>query len=182
MIMQAQFCIEYCKDFHGTKAAERAGYEPTSAAAQSTKLLKQPHIKKAINDQLRAMQRRTMITADKVLVEMYEIGMCDVRHAYNDNGTLKDIKSLPTPLAKAISEVTCDEIYEYNPITKEKELIGYTRKLKFHSKIEALKSLGKHFGLMPDKLQVDGEVKHEHTHTVEPFDINERLDMYRSIN
>lgn len=181
MVLQSFFCQEYIKDFHGTNAAIRAGYSELSAAAQSTKLLKQDHIKKKINEHLRARQRRTEITADKVLVEMYDIGMCDIRHAYNDDGTLKDVKSLPTPIAKAISEIVVDEI-----IGKDQSgcpvVIGHTRKVKFHSKIEALKSLGKHFGLMPDSVKVDGEVKHDHTHKVEDFDINERLEMYKNIN
>ncbi|WP_312281894.1 terminase small subunit [Oscillibacter sp.] len=39
------FVFEYLRDFNGTQAAIRAGYEETSAASQAWKLLRRPEIK-----------------------------------------------------------------------------------------------------------------------------------------
>jgi Terminase small subunit len=42
---QAAFCREYAKDFNGSAAARRAGYNATTSDVQAFKLLSRPYVK-----------------------------------------------------------------------------------------------------------------------------------------
>lgn len=67
---QAHFVIEYIKDFNASAAAIRAGYSEKSSAQIGHNNLQNPKIRNAINTQLKARARRTLITADKILADM----------------------------------------------------------------------------------------------------------------
>lgn len=45
---QIKFCLEYVKDYNGTQAAIRAGYEEKSAHVQASRMLKKDKVKKFI--------------------------------------------------------------------------------------------------------------------------------------
>lgn len=51
-IMQGAFCLEYVKDFNGTRAAERAGYTGTesSLASMASRLLRTVKVKTKVKD------------------------------------------------------------------------------------------------------------------------------------
>jgi len=70
---QYRFCLEYLKDYNGTKAATRAGYSPDSAASQASRLLK--HEK--INAELKKIERQAAsfaaITPESVLTGIKQI-------------------------------------------------------------------------------------------------------------
>lgn len=67
---QALFVIEYLKDLNATQAAIRAGYSEATAAEQGSRLLTNVKISKAIDIQMKARARRTLITADRILSDM----------------------------------------------------------------------------------------------------------------
>jgi phage terminase small subunit len=70
----AAFVREYLIDKNATQAAIRAGYSPRSAGQHGNGMLKLPHIKAAITRELKAQAERTLITADKVLLDIVLIG------------------------------------------------------------------------------------------------------------
>lgn len=67
---QAMFVVEYLKDSNATQAAIRAGYSEEAAGQIGYDNLQKPHIIKAVNIQLEARARRTLITADKILADI----------------------------------------------------------------------------------------------------------------
>lgn len=68
-----RFIIEYCVDFHGTKAAIRAGYNEKSAASQASRLLRNANIKAAIERRKEEMAKAAGIDALWALNRRVEI-------------------------------------------------------------------------------------------------------------
>ena len=71
--LEQAFVDEYLIDGVGARAARDAGYAAKSAAVTAFKLVRKPHIKAAIRKALLAQQKRTLITADKVLLDIDRI-------------------------------------------------------------------------------------------------------------
>lgn len=67
---EAAFVTEYLCDKNGAAAAVRAGYSERSAKEAAYKLLQKPHIKAAIDKALKEQQKRTLIAADQVLLDI----------------------------------------------------------------------------------------------------------------
>ena len=70
---QTLFVFEYLRDFNGTKAAERAGYEPKSAASQAWKLLRRPEIKEYRDRKVREIFESKGITPEFIQLSCFEI-------------------------------------------------------------------------------------------------------------
>lgn len=70
---QALFVFEYLRDLNGTKAAERAGYEPKSAASQAWKLLRRPEVKEYRDRKVREIFESKGITPEFVQLGCFEI-------------------------------------------------------------------------------------------------------------
>jgi phage terminase small subunit len=64
---EERFVAEYIVDGNGTRAALAAGFAPRSAQRYASELLAKPTIRQAIAKELKAQEKRTLITADMVL-------------------------------------------------------------------------------------------------------------------
>ncbi len=107
---QRRLVREYVKGLsNGAAAARRAGYSAAMARAQSATLLRDPEVKAAIERALAARERRTLITADRVLEEYARIAFADIRNYadWNKKGvTLRAPDELSDDDAAAVAEVT----------------------------------------------------------------------------
>lgn len=70
---QELFVQEYLVDLNGTEAAKRAGYAPTGAAVQASRLLKKDKIRARIDELMRERSERTKIKADYVVESLREV-------------------------------------------------------------------------------------------------------------
>lgn len=70
---QAAFVREYLVDKSVTQAAIRAGYSERTAAKIGSELRQKPHIKAALDRELKAQAARTLITADQVLLDINQL-------------------------------------------------------------------------------------------------------------
>ena len=70
---QAAFVDEYLIDLNATQAAIRAGYSEKTAEFQASRLLKNVKIEKMLSIRMKARERRTAITHDKVLEDIERI-------------------------------------------------------------------------------------------------------------
>lgn len=110
---------------------------------------------KARGDQYNgALDARGEWTIQRVLLELKRMSTVDVRGAYNENGTLKDIKLLSPELAACIASIEVDEIFEGSG--PDRTWTGYTRKVKFWDKNSALDKLAKTLALFVER--------HDHVH------------------
>lgn len=71
---QKRFVEEYLIDLNATKAAKRAGYSAKTAGQIGDNLLKRPEIEEAVAEALEAQSKRTLISADQVLLDIQAVG------------------------------------------------------------------------------------------------------------
>lgn len=142
---QEQFVTEYLVDLNATQAAIRAGYSPKTAYSMGQRLLKKVEMQKAIQEARIRQQKRTEITADRVLKEYARIAFFDPRGLFMDNGKPLDINELDSDTAAALAGL--DVMEEYTGYGESRVFIGYTKKYKIADKLRALDALAKHLGL-----------------------------------
>lgn len=71
---EAAFVREYLVDKNATQAAIRAGYSGRSAGQRAHDMLKHPVVKAALTRELKAQAERTLIKADRVLLDIQNFG------------------------------------------------------------------------------------------------------------
>ncbi len=101
----------------------------------------------------RSMQSLMFWAMDTVLKELKHIGTVDLALAYKDDGSLKHPKEMPVEVRRCIAGIEVME--EFEGVGKDRELIGYTKKVKFHDKIKALELIGKKFAMWIDHSKID---------------------------
>jgi phage terminase small subunit len=146
------FVKEYPVDLCGTKAAIRAKYSAKSAARIAFSLLERPHIRLAIDEELRKRSERTEITADRVLRELAKIGFSDVRDLFTETGALRRIEDMGGDAAACVSSI---EVVVHKSKDNSEE-VERTAKIRLWDKQAALVNIGRHLGMFKDKIEITG--------------------------
>lgn len=89
----------------------------------------------------------------RVLNELRCMALTDLREAFTPDGQLKKPEDWPESIARALAGVETDELWEGRG--EDRERVGYTKKIKLHSKTDALKLIGSEFGLFVQKHKVE---------------------------
>jgi phage terminase small subunit len=154
------FCQEFIVDKNKTQAAIRAGYSAKTAGSQAHDLLKNPEIEARIEFLLALQQKRTEITADRVLKELARIAFLDLAGAYDENGRLLPIKDMPEDVRRAIAgmKVYAERISGGDGDDDE---IGETTEIKTVDKTKALQLIGQHLKMFTEKREITGSLKLE---------------------
>jgi phage terminase small subunit len=129
---QALFVIEYLKDMNGAKAAIRAGYSQDSAKEIASENLTKLNIRAAIDEQMEARARRTLITADKILADMDRVAQ---RCMTNEPVMVFDkYKKRWMPLMKEVinedGTTTKEYVYQFDSAGANKALENLARNQK----------------------------------------------------
>lgn len=111
-----------------------------------------------------------------LISELKSLAFSDVGGLYDENNCLLDIKSIPEPLRRAVSAIEVDEIW--SGTGHAREIIGHTKKVKLWDKKGSIDSFMKHLGMFIERLETKSTV----TVQVQPFDLEERLEMLRGRN
>lgn len=151
------FCLEYLKDLNGTRAAIRAGYSPRSAKVQASRMLTKVNVSDRIKELCDQRYKALAVEAKDILKELLLIAKSDIGEVWDEEGRLIDIKKIPDATRRAIKGVEVTE--EFSGHGKDRELIGFTKKVKFWDKVKALELLGKHLRLFADDLPMDRSVE-----------------------
>lgn len=140
-----RFVEEYLLDLNAKQAAIRAGYSPKGAEVHGSRLLSNAKIQRAVAHRQAVIAKRLEVNAERVVRELAKVAFADAADFEECTGqTPKSLKELPPEQSAVVQE------------------IGWTRqgrKIKLHSKTEALRDLGRHLGLFTDNLKVSGELK-----------------------
>lgn len=131
---QLAFCHEYIKDRNATKAAERAGYSIKSAQVQGCQLLKHPKVAARIASLTRPIEKKSTLTAERVIQELSNIAFFDPASMYDESGKLLNVKDMPEETRRAIAGV--------EQMTKPGEK-GELTKLRISSKLGSLELAAK---------------------------------------
>lgn len=150
---QERFVAEYLVDLNATQAAIRAGYSRKTAGSQGQRLLKNVETARAIAAANERRKHEVQITAGEVLNELRRIGLADLSQAFDANGALRPLDQIPLDVRQSIAGVDIDELSEGRGDAKE--IVGQTKKVRFHDKLKALELLGKHLRLFRDVVEHD---------------------------
>ncbi len=142
---QDKFCQEYMIDLNATQAAIRAGYSKKTAKTIAGQNLSKLIIQEKLTKLNKKRQEDTGITAKKVLIEAGRIAFADVGLAFDDDGCLLPMKEIPDEIRRAISGLEVMEVYQGKG--KDREVIGYLKKVKFWSKDKQIEHLFRHLDL-----------------------------------
>ena len=145
---QRRFVDEYLKDLNATQAAIRAGYSRKTAEWIGPQLLGKTHVAEAIAIRMKAREKRTEISQDRVLIEVSRIAFFDIRKIYNEDGTLKRVVDLDDETAAAIASIEAIEVGNEGQLC-------ITKKFRIADKNAALANVMRHLGMFNDKLNVN---------------------------
>ncbi|MEO1390219.1 MAG: terminase small subunit [Cyanobacteria bacterium J06634_6] len=146
---QKRFCEEYLVDFNATGAYIRAGYSSRSASTNAGKLL----VNAAAQAYLSLLRKRqtegTEVTIERTLQEISRIAFCDITQILefdNKSLTLKDSRTLPQDITRAIESVTVQKTYGPG----DDGGLSIKKTAKMHNKMAALNLLADYFGIRDD--------------------------------
>ncbi len=162
---QRRFVCEYLKDYNQTRAARAAGYK--SAATMGAKLLKNPVISQLIGRAQYENIKRSRLTRDRVIEELTNIALLDVADLEDEEGNvvLTNLRQLPQHVRRAVKYVDVQQIRD-----KKGRVIGQQARVYPLDKLDALKLIMKHFGMLTDKVDVQHTVDVRHTISLEVLD------------
>lgn len=143
---QALFVKEYLIDLNAKQAAIRAGYSERSAESQASRLLRNAKVKAAIEKATGKVAAKLDITHEQICEELARIAFSDIGHfvRFSKKGVeIKDSSKLDTRCIAEVSETVTEN--------------GGTKRLKLHSKIEALTELDDRlFGKPKQQVELSG--------------------------
>lgn len=143
---QKMFVQEYLIDLDQTKAAIRAGFSAATAAQIGHALVGLPAVANAISLARARRAARLEVKADRVLEELCKIAFADragIAQVKNGRVKVADTASLNDDQRAALAEVSQGK----NGIS-----------VKLENKLEALKLIGQHLGMFPNKVEHGGRI------------------------
>lgn len=175
-LKQQQFVNEYMIDLNATQAYKRAGYSAKSeavAGVEGHKLLKNPKISDAIEEAMKKREKRTEITADRVLEQLAKVAFSDMKD-FMEWKTVQQITDYKTvwndetrereenvPVVSMFTRVNIKDSAEVDgtlvqEISETNKGGSITHTMKLNDRMKALELLGKHLGLFTEKLDIKG--------------------------
>lgn len=167
---QQLFCKEYLVDLNATQAAIRAGYSEKTAYSIGEENLKKPDIKSMIQELMAERSKRTQITADNVLTELWGIAQEDIK---NFMSFKTDRKGKVQVKIKDSSAVNTKNIAEVS-VGKDGQF-----RFKLYGRDNALIQVGKHLGMFKEGMIHSGDPEnpiHTKNETVVTFRKYDKTD------
>jgi len=140
---------------NAAEAARRAGYPVDSARQRGHDLLQRAEVLDRIEELAAHRFATAKIDASTVLAEMVRVALCNPKDAFNSDDTLKSIHDIPDDVARAISSIKVEELFEgHGPARKQ---VGWTKEIKFWTKTGGLEMLARTLAMFKDSLTVKDE-------------------------
>ena len=155
---QQRFVEEYLIDLNATQAAIRAGYSAKTAHAIGDENLRKPEIKSAIVQAQKDRSKRTEITQDRVLQEIAKLAFSRYSNYIRIDGDghpVIDLSGCTPDDLDALVETSTETVWE-----KSGEDLRPIRKVKIKvaDKGKYLELLGKHLGIVTEKVEHSGSI------------------------
>lgn len=154
---QQRFADEYLISFNPGDAYQRAGYKAKGRAATSaaSRLLDNPNVQKYLAARRAELSAKMVADQEGVMYRLIQMAMGDVRQLYRDDGSMKDMSELTADQAAMIQGYEVFE--EFSGKGKDRVFVGYTKKVKFVPKLEAIRTLGLTMGMFTKKVEHTGK-------------------------
>ena len=159
------FANEYLIDLNATrayKAVYKNCRKDETANVNGSKLLRNAKVAAYIQERMKAREKRTEITQDKVLQELAKIGFASIKD-YLEYKTAKtvveyDENGEPVIDYSQIIDVIDSKEVDTSAIQEVSISKDGTFKFKLYDKQKALELIGKHLGMFVDKLEIEGNM------------------------
>lgn len=116
---QLRLCQEYLIDLNRSAAYLRAGYKPgktdTDTSSRASKLYAKPSIQTEVQRLMQERGERTLVTADRVVMELAKVGFGSLRRFIRINGSgqpVIDLTETPEDDLDALAEVQTETVVE----------------------------------------------------------------------
>jgi phage terminase small subunit len=155
-----RFIAEYLVDLNATQAAIRAGYSPKTARNQASELLAKPDIAAAVAEGRQKQIAKAEMDADEWRKLVAQIARGDMRRLVDpETGALIPVNELDDEAAASLASVEVSR--EKTRISKAGDAEVATEeslvKVKLWDRLRALDLMGRHLGLLKDKVEHTGE-------------------------
>jgi phage terminase small subunit len=151
-VRELRFCEEFVIDLHATRAAARAGYSRRTARTIGSRLLQKPHVATVIDQLIAERSERTRVTADRVVQELAVVAFSDMRDfAANESGQMRLSAGAPSHAARAVAAIKRRRRTDSEGITEA------TVEFRLWNKLEALRQLAPHVGLVTSRTELTGK-------------------------
>ena len=144
---QKRFVAEYLVDLNATQAAIRAGYSEKRASEIGYQLLRKTTVQAAIQEAMADREKRTGVTQDWVVQELYKI-------AHADRGGIAKVVGG----VRVVLTDTDDLDAEQRAALVGVEETKFGIKVTTCDKLKALELLGRHLGMFTDKQEISGSI------------------------
>jgi phage terminase small subunit len=134
-----------------TQAAISAGFKAKTAAQQGSRLLKSVQVQQIIEEANRKAAAIAGLSVERTLKEVARLAYADPRKLYDESGNLIPIHQLDDDTAATVASIEVEE--EYSGRGESRALTGHLRKVKQHSKSQALDMAMKHHKLYSEDQQ-----------------------------
>jgi len=106
-----------------------------------------------------SLNARNEWAKESILLELRRIGLADIRKLYDDKGELLPVAQWPVEVAKFVSSIEVNELFQGSG--KEKEHVGFVKKIKLWNKEKALELLGKNISMFNEHHTISGKLSLE---------------------
>jgi phage terminase small subunit len=153
---QRRFADEYLIDFNASAAYVRAGYKAKGAAAHAAaaRLLANQKVQAYLQRRREELVAAKRVDQEAVLERLAYMALGDIRALFDTNGNLKPMSDLTAEEASLLQGVEVFE--EFEGRGEDRQFVGLTKKIKFVSRLDAVKTLGQHFGMFSKKVEHSG--------------------------
>lgn len=155
---QQLFCREFIVDFNGKKAGIRAGMPEAGAAAQASRLLTERKVTDYIHELFTERAARTDVNADRVLLELSNIGFSDLHDFIDIDGSgcleVKDLRTVPRSKRRAIKSIKQKKRIVSGGTNKEggeDTILESTTEIQLWDKLSAIDKIMKHLGMCQER-------------------------------
>ena len=147
---QERFCLAYMENGGNATQAYLSSYnvkkaKPETVNNKAMVLLHKGEIGARIAALRNAAANRAEIREADVLCETGHIAFSDLGKLFNENGTVKQPHEWPQEIAAAVASFEVFEVYRGQG--KNRNLVGYTQRIRLWDKNSALENLMKHLGM-----------------------------------
>ena len=171
--MQRLFCLHYIKTFNGTQSAIKAGYSPSGAHVEASRLLRNPKVAAEIRRLKSEMNHELYIDAKDVLSQYAKIAFSDITEFVDFGTELVPVMAMHGPVV-----MTNPATGKKEPLMKEVNVVRFKgswmvdgqlisevkqgkdgASIKLMDKMRALEKLEQYFDVIPDewKRKIDEE-------------------------
>jgi len=152
---QQAFVREYVKDLNGTRAAMAAGVPVGSAGSMASQWLdpkRFPVVARAVEEALETKHQSADADTRRVVEELCRIAFFNPKMMLRPEGGVYELHELPDCVAAAVQSmsVSYTELPDQQGVFRKVK----TYNLRFYNKLEALKQVAQHLGLLKDVTNV----------------------------